>query len=83
VTAVSPDVGFAIGGTSVTITGSGFTGATEVDFGGVRARMKVDSDTEITAISPTGPIIGSVDVTVVTPRGTSATSPDDQFFYHG
>jgi len=63
VTAVSPETGFANGGTSVTITGSGFTGATQVDFGRVRAtKMTVDSDTEITAASPSGPLIGQVDM---------------------
>lgn len=82
VTTVAPDVGAAQGGTTVTITGSGFTGATEVDFGRVRARrMTVDSDSEITATSPSDGR-GSADVTVVTPKGTSATSLADQFFYY-
>ena len=43
--------------------------------------MTVDSDTEITATSPPGS--GTVDVTVVTPTGTSVTSPADQFSYQG
>jgi hypothetical protein len=82
VTALSPGMGAFIGGTAVTITGSGFTGATEVDFGGVKApKMTVDSDSEITATSPTG-ASGAVHVTVVTPKGTSATSPADQFRYY-
>jgi IPT/TIG domain-containing protein len=82
VTALSPGMGAFIGGTTVTITGSGFTGATEVDFGGVKApRMTVDSDSEITATSPTG-ASGPVHVTVVTPKGTSTTSPADQFRYY-
>jgi hypothetical protein len=82
VTALSPGMGVFIGGTAVTITGSGFTGATEVDFGGVKApKMTVDSDSEITATSPTG-ASGPVHVTVVTPKGASATSPADQFRYY-
>jgi IPT/TIG domain len=82
VTALSPGMGAFIGGTAVTITGSGFTGATEVDFGGVKApKITVDSDSEITATSPTG-ASGPVHVTVVTPKGTSATSPADQFRYY-
>jgi PASTA domain len=41
----------------------------------------VNSDAQITVISPpsTGP--GLVDFTVTTPAGTSATSPADQFTY--
>jgi hypothetical protein len=75
-------MGASVGGTSVTITGSGFTGATEVDFGRVRAtKMTVDSDSEITATSPSR-ASGKVDVTVVTPKGTSATSPADKFGYY-
>jgi hypothetical protein len=81
VTAISPASGSALGGDSVTITGSGFTGATAVDFGSVSAQMTVDSDTEITATSPPGN--GTVDVTVVTAAGTSSTSPSDQFGYQG
>jgi hypothetical protein len=81
VTAVSPASGAGSGGDSVTITGSGFTGATEVDFGAARAVMTVDSDTEITATSPPG--TGTVDVTVVTPGGISAAGPADQFSYAG
>ena len=43
-------------------------------------RMTVDSDSEITATSPTA-ASGPVDVRVVTPEGTSATSPADVFRY--
>ena len=78
VTAIRPTSGAA--GTTVTVTGSGFTGATSVRFGASNASvMTVVSDTEITATSPAGG--GTVDVTVVTPAGTSATSPADQFTY--
>lgn len=79
VTAISPASGAAVGGTRVTITGSGFTGATAVDFGGVSAAITVDSDTEITATSPPGN--GTVYVVVVAPNGTSATNSADQFSY--
>jgi hypothetical protein len=82
VTAVSPASGSADGNDIVTITGTGFTGATEVEFGGVASpRMAVNSATEITATSPAGS--GTVDVIVVTPIGTSATSSADQFTYQG
>jgi hypothetical protein len=81
VTGISPASGNSGGGDSVTITGSGFTGATAVDFGGVSAVMQVNSDTQITATSPPGS--GTVDVTVMTPNGASATGPADQFGYQG
>ena len=80
VTQINPAGGPAAGGTSVVITGSGFTGATSVGFGVTSApQMTVDSDTQITATSPTGS--GTVDVTVVTPAGTSASVAVDQFTY--
>ena len=79
VTGISPATGTAVGGTSVTITGSGFTGATEVEFGSVRADVTALSDTKITVTSPPGS--GTVDITVVTTVGTSATDPADQFSY--
>ena len=80
VAAVSPRDGPAAGGTLVTISGSGFTNATTVAFGTNPAtNFKVVSDTSITVDSPAG--IGTVDVTVTTPGGESATSPADQFAY--
>ena len=80
VAAVSPNDGAAAGGTLVTITGSGFTNATAVAFGTNPAtNFKIVSDTSITVDSPAG--TGTVDVTVTTPGGPSATSPADQFTY--
>jgi hypothetical protein len=80
VTAISPTSGGAGGGTTVTVTGSGLTGATSVRFGASDANaMTVVSDRQITATSPAGS--GTVDVTVVTPTGTSPISPADQFTY--
>jgi hypothetical protein len=80
VTKVEPTIGPAAGGTSVTITGTGFSGATEVKFGSKNATsVKVNSETSIRAVSPAG--TGTVDVTVTTPAGTSPTSPADQFTY--
>ena len=81
VTGISPASGNSAGGDSVTITGSGFTDATAVDFGGIGAVMQVNSDTQIIATSPPGS--GIVDVTVVAPGGMSATSPADLFSYQG
>jgi len=82
-TAIAPTSGRVYGGTSVTVTGCGFSGATAVKFGIWEAySFSVDSDTQITATSP-GQAGGTVDVTVTTPSGTSATSPADQFSYYG
>ena len=57
------------------------TGATAVNFDATSATsFFVNSSTMITAISPAH-AAGTVDVTVTTPSGTSATSPADQFTY--
>jgi hypothetical protein len=80
VTSVSSNSGPAAGGTVVTITGTDFTGATSVKFGGVAAAaFSVTNATTISATSPAGS--GVVDVTVTTAGGTSATSANDQFTY--
>ena len=81
VTGVSPSQGSNAGGTSVSITGTNFTGATAVTFGSVAAGgFTVNSDTSITATSPAEPN-GQVDVTVTGTAGTSVTSPADQFTF--
>jgi IPT/TIG domain-containing protein len=80
VTNVAPNAGPAVGGTTVVITGTGFTGAAAVDFGSTAATsFTVNSATQITATSPAHPG-GAVDVTV-TVQGTSATSSADVFTY--
>ncbi len=81
VTAISPSVGSTGGGTTVTITGANFTGATAVTFGATAAAaFTVDSATQITATPPAG-AVGAVDITVTTAGGTSATGSADQFTY--
>ena len=80
VTSISPTSGSTNGGDSVVITGVGFTTATAVKFGTTAATsFVVNSDTQITAVSPAG--TSTVDVTVTTPVGTTATSAADQFTY--
>jgi len=81
VTGVSPNVGPSAGGTSVTVTGTDLTGASAVDFGNTPGtNVTVTSATTLTVSSPPG-TRGTVDVTVTTPSGTSATGPPDQFTY--
>ncbi len=81
VTGISPTTGPAAGGATVTITGSGFTGASQVLFGGVTSDspFTVVSDTEITAITPAGD--GEVDIVVIVNGAESAESTADQFTY--
>ena len=81
ITGVSPASGPTTGGTSVTITGTGFTGATAVKFGATNATgYTVNSATQITATAPAGSA-GTVNVTVTTAGGTSATGAANQFTY--
>ncbi|MBL8923301.1 MAG: IPT/TIG domain-containing protein [Myxococcaceae bacterium] len=70
VTTVAPLAGPTTGGTVVTLTGSGFTGATEVRFGASPgAALTVTSDSSLTVASPAASA-GAVDLTLVTPRGS-------------
>lgn len=81
VTGVSPNNDAAT--STVTITGTNLSGASGVSFGSTAAtNFMVDSSTQITAIAPTEDP-GTVDVTVTTLGGTSATSPDDNFQFTG
>ncbi|MEU6587188.1 IPT/TIG domain-containing protein [Nocardia sp. NPDC046763] len=67
---VSPGRGATAGGTVVTLTGSGLTGVTAVSFGATpAASFTVNSDAQITAVTPPG--TGIVSVTVTGPGGTS------------
>ena len=82
VSSISPTSGPAGGGTTVTITGSNLSGAAYVHFGSVVAEsFTVVSGTEISAVSPAGTAGSTVNVTVTTPGGTSATSSADLFTY--
>jgi putative cell wall-binding protein len=78
VSTVRPDGGPVGGGTSVTISGSGFTtipGAPAVDFGSAPStNVTVVAPTELTATSPAG-AAGPVSVTVSDAYGTSPLGP--------
>ncbi|HYM46256.1 MAG TPA: IPT/TIG domain-containing protein, partial [Solirubrobacteraceae bacterium] len=79
IVSVNPNAGPVYGGTVVTITGTSFTGATAVNFGSTpAANFTVNSPTSITAVSPPG-TSGTVDITTITPYGTSAISKHDHF----
>ena len=80
VTSIAPTTGPTGGGTIVTVTGTGLTGAIAVGFGPADAtNIAVASDTQVIAVSPSGS--STVNVTVVTPGGRSAINAAAQFAY--
>ena len=88
ITAVDPRSGPASGGTPLTITGSGFTGVTQVYFEQQTARsFQVINDTQIRAVSPpsTGLGPGTVDILLYTESSGTTTDPTpaDQYTYLG
>lgn len=79
ISGISPVSGFTVGGTTVTIIGSGFLGlvtSTNVTFGGVdAASYVVNNSSNVTAVSPRRPLTGtltpgSVLLTLNTSSGT-------------
>jgi hypothetical protein len=90
VTSVSPNSGPTAGGTTMTITGTGFvTGASVVvgqgagpQTGAIAAtNVKVVSPTEITATTGGGAKAGTWNLFVRTPGGTSPPNTGDDFTY--
>ncbi|MDQ1724744.1 MAG: hypothetical protein QOG52_1772 [Frankiaceae bacterium] len=82
VTGLTPSSGPLTGGTPVTISGHGFTGASAVAFGvGAATSFTVVTDDQIVATAPPG--TATVNVTVTTAAGTSPGSPADIFTYTG
>ena len=64
----------------MTITGTNFVSGASVKFGATAAStVTFVSGTKLTATSPAG--TGTVDVTVTTPGGTTATSSSDRYSY--
>lgn len=84
VTSLVPKIGPIIGGTSVVITGTGFTGVTGpngVKFGALNAASyTVNSDTKITAVTKAH-ALGIVDVVVTSLTGSSDITPAGRFTY--
>ncbi|HUA75068.1 MAG TPA: IPT/TIG domain-containing protein [Solirubrobacteraceae bacterium] len=81
VTEVRPEEGNVEGGKPVKVLGTGFTGATEVTFGGVPAKFEVSSSEAISVSTPVGNA-HVVDVRVTTPEGTSPVVPEDHYLYN-
>jgi len=81
VTGVDPSNGPPSGGTVVTVTGSGFTGATGVSFGGTPGtNLTVISNSRLVVTSPAH-AAGTVDVVVRAGDVASATGTLDLFAY--
>ena len=77
VTSLSPTAGPAGGGTTVTVTGTGFTGDSTVTVGGasgIRPDTVATDGTTLTFTTPAG-AAGTADVSVTSPAGTSGTVP--------
>ena len=84
VSGLSPSAGSPTGRTSVVITGVSFSGATAVKFGASAATTYVvNSNTQITAISPPGTAGTRAAVTVTNPAGTSGTGTTTDLFTYG
>jgi hypothetical protein len=66
---------FGIQGTSVIVSGAGFTGTTDVKFNGVNSVFSVDNANQITATVPAGATTGMISVT-----GTCGTANSSQNF---
>ena len=81
VTLVTPAKGAVAGGTTVLVAGRGLTEAESVHFGAVAATaVTVSSSKSLTAVAPDG-TVGTVDITVTTPAGTSPPTAADRFTY--
>ena len=73
VSSMSPNSGTTNGGTSVTITGTGFISGATVSLGGTSAtNVSVTNSTTITAVTPAH-AAGTVNVVVTNPDGQSGT----------
>ncbi len=81
ITGLVPSTGPTTGGTVVTITGTNLTGVTAVNFGITPATaFAFVSDTTVTATAPPN-TVGTIDVTVTTPDGTSPDTTADDYTY--
>jgi IPT/TIG domain/N-acetylmuramoyl-L-alanine amidase len=84
ITGLVPAAGVSAGGDSIVINGTGFaglSGASAVTFGGVDApRYTIDSDTQITAVTPAG-AAGTARVAVMGAGGTSVDTAADDFTF--
>ncbi|MGA7988104.1 MAG: IPT/TIG domain-containing protein [Candidatus Dormiibacterota bacterium] len=89
VTNVAPDAGPIAGGNAVILTGTGFSGATDVFVAGADVTgtcppapcFTVNSATQITVEVPSHVAVDGTDITVQTAGGTSGITSNDQYSY--
>lgn len=72
ISSFSPTSGLV--GTSISLSGTNFTGATAVRFNGTSATFSVGSATQITAMVPTGATTGTLSVASAAGTGTSSSA---------
>jgi streptogramin lyase len=71
-----------VGGTKLTIDGANFTADTSVSFGDTPVTAKtLVSETKMDVLVPTSNTLGTVDITLSNPRGSSVSSPQSKFEY--
>jgi large repetitive protein len=81
-TVANPAGGPTGGGTSVTVTGTGFNNVSAVKFGTAPATSFLTNSLDsITAVAPAG--TGTQDITVTTSLGTSTVTSADEYTYNG
>ena len=76
VASVFPSTGPLTGGTSISITGSGFASGASVSVGNTSATAGVISSTQIVVVVPPAAQAGAVAVTVANPTGGAASLPN-------
>lgn len=81
VASVSPATDVAAGGKLILLRGAFFTGATAVKFGTTSATAFTVVDSTTIAVNAPAHAAGTLNVTVTTPNGTSATAAGNQFIY--
>jgi hypothetical protein len=80
VTNLNPNTGPIAGGTTVTISGTGFTPTSTVVFGATAVAVTFVSASQLTVVSPAA-AAGAVNVRVTNTEGTSAIAPGNVFTY--
>jgi hypothetical protein len=83
ISSVDPSSGPHRGGTIVTLTGNGFTGASGVLFGSLSAvNFTVISDTEIRVMAPASPRAQKLTVSVTYADGSKTPTSDSGPFFN-